>query len=93
MATEPRGPGGIALRAWLDQSGMNIPAFAERLGIDRVHLQRMVSGERAKRVNRALAVLIERETDGAVLRTVWYGEDDAVEVLHDAEATSPDAAA
>ena len=76
MATEPHGPGGVALRAWLDGAGTNIPEFAARIGVDRVHLMRMISGERVKRVNRALAALIELSTDGAVPRTIWYPSDD-----------------
>lgn len=93
MATEPHGPGGVALRAWLDSNGLNIPTFAERLHIDRVQLQRLISGERAKRVSRATARLIEIETGGAVPRSVWYpdgaeideafDEADTVEILHD----------
>lgn len=101
MATEPHGPGGVALRAWLDANGLNIPTFAQRLHIDRVQLQRLISGERAKRVSRATARLIEIETAGAVPRAVWYpdesegdesaDETDSTEVLHDA-TSAPDAA-
>lgn len=94
MATEPHGPGGVALRAWLDSNGLNIPTFAERLHIDRVQLQRLISGERAKRVSRATARLIEIETGGAVPRSVWYpdGDEAADDVALEHDATSaPDA--
>ena len=90
MATEPHGPGGVALRAWLHGAGTNIPEFAEHIGgggihqhidfaigADRVHHMRMTCGERDKRHNRALAALIELSTDGAVPRTIWYPSDDA----------------
>ena len=51
---------------------LTIPQFAERLGVSRVQIQRLVSGTRGvKRVNSALVALIERDTGGEVPRSVW----------------------
>ena len=69
--TTPVGVGGLALRAWLDKHDLTIPQFAERLGVSRVQIQRLVSGERARVVSQALASLIERDTSGEVPRSVW----------------------
>ena len=70
--TTPVGVGGLALRAWLDKHDLTIPQFAERLGVSRVQIQRLVSGTRGiKRVNSALVALIERDTGGEVPRSVW----------------------
>lgn len=64
-------PGAALLRSWLDAQGINIPQFCERCGLERVTVQRLLSGDRGKRMSLELAAAIDDATGGAVPARAW----------------------
>lgn len=71
-ARRPRGrprTGETRLSQWIDESGMTRDDAAEKLGINRTHLDMLCRG--ARRPGLDLAVAIERLTNGAVPPAEW----------------------
>jgi plasmid maintenance system antidote protein VapI len=58
--------GGRALQAWLRSQGKSIQSWCTELGLDRVRIQRLINGERSKRVTVDLAFQVQLATNGAV---------------------------
>lgn len=58
--------GGRDLRAFLTTHKISVPDFCEQHGLDRIQVQRVLNGERWKRVTVDFAYSIERATNGAV---------------------------
>lgn len=58
-------PGGKDLKAWLAEKGLSIPAFCEMHNLDRVEVQRVISGERI-RISVDMGVDLSRATGGAI---------------------------
>lgn len=73
---EPTTRGGRALRAWLNANKLNIPNFALKNNLQRVTVQRVISGDR-RRVTVDLAMRIQRATNGDVPVDVWESDDPA----------------
>ena len=65
----------MSLATYLAAEGIPQGKFAERLGVDQATVSRLA--RRRMRPSLALAVLIERETAGAVLASSWIEEDTA----------------
>lgn len=61
--------GGRLLRAYLTEHKISVPDFCEKHGLDRIQVQRVLNGERWKRVTVDFADSIERATTGAILYT------------------------
>lgn len=59
--------GGRELRAYITELGVSVPDFCERHGLDRIQVQRVLNGERYKRISVEFADAIERATDGRVV--------------------------
>jgi len=55
----------VALRAWLSEKGESQSSFADRTGIDRVQLLRILSGH-TQRINADIAARIVEGTRGRV---------------------------
>jgi hypothetical protein len=71
----PTNDGPSALRAYLKATGQSATAFARKHDIDRVHLHRILSGLRGKRVTVDFAYVIERATGRRVRWDVWVSRD------------------
>lgn len=77
MATTPSNtPGGVALRAYLEANGLNIPKFCDLHGLDRIQVQRIMS-DPDRRVSVNLAHAIHIATHGTVSWDVWVTEPTA----------------
>jgi hypothetical protein len=63
--------GALRLRAYLDAHTQTIYAFCEATGLDRVQVQRVISGERGQRITVAFASAIEHATGGEVPMSAW----------------------
>ena len=63
--------GALKLRAYLDAHTQTIYAFCEATGLDRVQVQRVISGERGQRITVAFASAIEHATGGEVPMSAW----------------------
>lgn len=61
--------GGRELRAFLTEQGISVPGFCARHGIDRIQVQRVLNGERYKRISVEFAHAIERATSGRIAYT------------------------
>ncbi len=61
--------GGRDLRAYLTEHKVSVPDFCEKHGLDRIQVQRVLNGERWKRVSVDFANSIERATKGAIRYT------------------------
>lgn len=78
-ATRLRTDGARALRRWLDNphrsrgrevAHQGVPDFCEEHGLDRLTVQRALTGER-KRISVDFAAAVERATGGSVPWTHW----------------------
>jgi hypothetical protein len=58
--------GGRDLRAYLTEIEMSVPDFCEKHGLDRIQVQRVLNGERWKRITVDFANAIKRATDGRI---------------------------
>lgn len=58
--------GGRELRSFLTEHKVSVPDFCEQHGLDRIQVQRVLNGERWKRVSVDFAHSIEKATDGVV---------------------------
>lgn len=65
-----RSDGARALDGYLLECGVSVPAFCESFGLDRIAVQRAMSGD-AKRVSLDLAFAIQSATGGAVPAESW----------------------
>jgi len=63
--------GGRLLRAHLRMLGISVPDFCEKHGLDRIQVQRVLNGERYKRITVEFAHAIERASDGAIPYTAF----------------------
>ncbi len=61
--------GGRELRAHITALGLSVPDFCETHGLDRIQVQRVMNGERWKRISVDFAFAIERATNGCVAWT------------------------
>lgn len=78
--------GGRELRAYLTEIKVSVPDFCEKHGLDRIQVQRVLNGERWKRVTVEFAHSISRATDGRIPYTAFLPEtatpaDDSSPVL------------
>jgi hypothetical protein len=58
--------GGRDLRRYLTEFGLSVPDFCQKHGLDRIRVQRVLNGERYKRISVEFAHSIERATDGRI---------------------------
>ena len=58
------------LASYLAQAGLTQAQFAERIGCTQSHVAHMLAGRRTPKTG--LALVIERETGGAVPFDCWY---------------------
>lgn len=58
--------GGRDLRALLTELDISVPDFCEKHSLDRIQVQRVLNGERWKRISVEFADAIERATDGRI---------------------------
>ncbi len=82
--------GGRDLRAYLTEQKISVPDFCEKHGLDRIQVQRVLNGERWKRVTVDFANSIEKATDGAIPYTSFLpstatAASDSTRDLSDAE--------
>ncbi len=63
--------GGRLLRTYLTEIGMTVPAFCEHHKLDRIQVQRVMNGERWKRINVEFANAIEKATGGRIPYTAF----------------------
>ncbi len=56
-----------------------VPAWCEEHGLDRIRIQRIVNGERWRRITADMAFAIERATKGKV-KAAWFQSSTAVPV-------------
>ena len=62
--------GAKLLRAHITLSGLNIPDWCDKHGVERITLQRVVNGDRL-RISVDFALTIEKVTRGAVPVSAW----------------------
>ena len=62
------------LRAYLDDVGISIPVFSSKHGFDRIHVQRVLNGERWRRITVDFAHAVEKATGGRVVWTRWLSK-------------------
>lgn len=74
--------GGRRLRAYLTEHDLTVPKFCESSGLNRVQVQRLITGERGENISARLALAIERATEGEIPVTAW---DDAEPASNDSE--------
>lgn len=58
--------GGRELRAYVDELGMSVPDFCDVHGLDRIQVQRVMNGDRWKRISVDFAFSIDKATKGRV---------------------------
>jgi hypothetical protein len=58
--------GGRDLREYLTEIGQSVPAFCEEHHLDRIQVQRVMNGERYKRISVEFANSIETATGGRI---------------------------
>lgn len=63
--------GGRALLAEIRASGMSVPVWCEKHGLDRIQVQRVINGERWQRITVDFAHSIERASEGRVTYTMF----------------------
>lgn len=83
--------GGRDLRAYLTEIDMSVPDFCEKHGLDRIQVQRVLNGERYKRITVEFADAIERATDGRI-RYRSFLPSTAVAAVPSVASTASDAA-
>jgi hypothetical protein len=66
--------GGRQLRAYLTEHKVSVPDFCTQHGLDRIQVQRVLNGERWKRVTVDFAHSIEQATSGRVSYTQFLPE-------------------
>ena len=66
--------GGRDLRAFLTEHKISVPDFCEKHGLDRIQVQRVLNGERWKRVTVDFAHSIDRATGGRISYTRFLPE-------------------
>lgn len=77
---DPQSDGAALLREYIDtHHGKSIQAFCKAHGMDRVHVQRVLSGELGKRVTVNFALNIADATGGAVPIDAWDTRVDITE--------------
>lgn len=81
--------GALALRAYLESKDISITVFCQSNGLDRVQVQRVLNGERGKRITVAFADAIARATDGAVPISAWTPKHPESSRDLSADATGP----
>ena len=86
MSTTPAGA--KLLRDYLNEQGLNIPEFCELHGLDRIQVQRVVKGDRAKRVSVNFAKSISDATEGKVPWDSWVTAPEGEEPDDSSEATT-----
>lgn len=59
------------LRAYLTEHSISVPDFCEEHGLDRIQVQRVLNGDRWKRITVDFAHAIDRATGGSVPWTTW----------------------
>ena len=59
------------LRAYLTEQGMSVPDFCARHGLDRIQVQRVLNGERWRRITVDFAHAIEKATGSRISWTRW----------------------
>lgn len=69
----PRSDGARALDAYLREFDISVPHFCEEHRLDRLAVQRALSGKTSKRIGADLAIDVERATDGRVKAELWHG--------------------
>ena len=68
--------GSLKLAAYIHARHSSITAFCDAHGLDRVQVQRLVNGDRCKRVTVIMAHLIHKATSGAVTYADWLPQVD-----------------
>lgn len=58
--------GGRELRAYVTELGISVPDFCDANGLDRIQVQRVMNGERWKRISVDFAAAIEDATKGRI---------------------------
>ncbi len=58
--------GGRELRAYITEIGSSVPDFCEAHGLDRIQVQRVLNGERWKRISVDFAESIHRASKGRI---------------------------
>lgn len=79
------------LRAYLTEKGISVPDFCEMNHLDRIQVQRVLNGERYKRITVEFANAIERATEGRIPYTRFLPST-AVAADSDTDVTNTDAA-
>jgi hypothetical protein len=59
------------LRAYLTEQRLSVPAFCERHGFDRIQVQRVLLGQRWRRITVDFAHAIEVATNGRISWQRW----------------------
>jgi hypothetical protein len=80
--------GGRDLRAYLTEHKISVPDFCEKHGLDRIQVQRVLNGDRWKRVTVEFAHAIELATDGAITYAQFLPDTATTSGEHAALATS-----
>lgn len=67
--------GARLLRAYLTANKISVPAFCEMHGLDRIQVQRVLNGERWKRITVDFAEAVHLATNGKVAWTRWLSRN------------------
>lgn len=62
------------LRAYLTDQEISVPDFCEKHDLDRIQVQRILNGERWRRITVDFAYAIEKATGGKVAWTRWLSK-------------------
>lgn len=76
--------GGLALRAHVSKLGVSVPDFCETHGLDRIQVQRVMNGDRWRRITVDFAWSIHRATKGAVPWTTFLSRTARARVVKSA---------
>jgi len=66
--------GARKLRAWLRENEVSVPDFCDQHGLDRIQVQRVLNGERWRRITVDFACAIEVATRGRVSWRAWLSK-------------------
>lgn len=66
--------GGRELRAYVTEIGISVPDFCDEHGLDRIQVQRVMNGERWKRISVDFAFAIDKATKGRISWTKFLSK-------------------
>lgn len=67
--------GGTKLRQYLDEIDMSVPDFCEKHDLDRIQVQRVLNGDRWRRITVDFAYSIQQATSGRVAWTMFLSKN------------------